>query len=117
MRALPFWLARHSNFIPADMMAVRGLDMAKLRDPEFEAASGVLLAELREHARARLIQARKQAWTIKPPLKAAFLHVALSEPYLDAIRNAGPRLATKPVDISQWRKQWILWKAAKSESY
>ena len=117
MRALPFWLARHSNFIPADMMAARGLETAKLRDPEFEAARGVLLAELREHARARLIQARKQAWTVKPQLKAAFLHVALTEPYLEAIRNAGSRLVTKPADISQWRKQWILWKAAKSENY
>lgn len=117
MRALPYWLARQSNFIPADMMVARGLDMAKLRDPAFEAARGVLFAELREHARARLIQARKLDWTIKPPLKAAFLHVALTEPYLDAIRNAGPRLDKRPVDITQWRKQWILWKAAKIESF
>ena len=117
MRALPFWLARHSNFIPSDMMAARGLNVTKLREPEFEAARGVLLAELREHATARLIQARKLDWTIKPQLKAAFLHVALTEPYLDAIRNAGSRLVQKPVDISQWRKQWIMWKAAKSESF
>lgn len=117
MRVLPHWLARHSNFIPVEMMVARGLDVTKLRDPEFEAARGVLLAELREHARERLFQARQLAWTIKPVVKPAFLHVALVEPYLDAIAKVGPKLITKPAEIAQWRKQWILWKAAKSESF
>jgi phytoene synthase len=117
LKALPQWLGQHSNFIPADMMAARGLDLEKLRAPEFEAARGVLLGELREHARARLSQARKLDWTIKPGLKPAFLHVALTESYLDALRNAGASLVKKPVELAQWRKQWILWKAAKSESF
>jgi 15-cis-phytoene synthase len=115
--ALPHWLARHSNFIPADMMRARGLDLTKLRDRQFEAARGVVLAELREHARARLNQARKLAWTIKPSLKPAFLHVALTEPYLERIRKVGTRLSRRPVELAQWRRQWILWKAAKSESF
>ncbi len=117
LRALPQWLARHSNFIPAEMMAARELDGTKLRDRDFEAARSVLLAELREHARERLIQARKLAWTITPVLKPAFLHVALTEPYLDAVGKVGSNLVTRPAEIAQWRKQWILWKAAKSESF
>ena len=117
LRALPFWLSQHSNFIPQDMMLARGIDATKLRDPNFEAATGVVLAELREHALARLIQARKSAWTIKASVKPAFLHVALTEPYLVALKSAGSKVTKRPVDIAQWRKQWILWKAAKTESY
>jgi len=117
LRNLPQWLGQHSNFIPADMMAARGLEVGKLRDKEFEAARGVLFAELREHAKARLFQARKRAWTIKPDLKPAFLHVALTEAYLETIRKAGSGLVNKPHDLAQWRKQWLLWKAAKSESF
>jgi phytoene synthase len=117
MRTLPHWLGQHSNFIPADMMAARGLDATTLRDPQFDAASGVLLSELREHATARLSLARKSAWTIKSTVMPAFLHVALTETYLALIRKAGIGLIKKPHDIAQWRKQWILWKAAKSESF
>jgi phytoene synthase len=117
LRNLSRWLAQHSNFIPDDMMVARGVDQAKLRAPDFDAATGVLLAELREHAMERLIHARKSVWTIRDSVKPAFLHVALAEPYLVFLRKAGTKVTKKPLDIAQWRKQWILWKAAKTESF
>jgi phytoene synthase len=117
LRELPRWLAQQSNFIPADMMAARGIDPAKFQAPEFEAARGVVIAELREHARARLLEARKVMWTVTSDVKPAFLPVALTEAYLEAIRKVGQSLASRPVNLMQWRKQWILWKAARSESF
>ncbi len=117
LRALPVWLARKSNFLPADLMAAKGLDANTLVQRDFEAARGVLLAELREHARARLMQARKAAWTIKPELKPAFLQVALTEARLDVLHKAGSSLVFRPADLSPWRKQWIFWKSARSESF
>lgn len=117
LRSLALWLARRSNFLPADLMDMRGLGLDNIKAPDFEAARGVMLAELREHARARLIQARKAAWTIKPELKPAFLHVALTEARLNLLTKAGSSLVFRPVDLMQWRKQWILWKAARTETF
>ena len=80
-------------------------------------AASVLLAELREKIRQRLFQARKMAWTIKPAAMPAFLHIALTDPYLNVAEKQGTKLLRHGGELSQWRKQWILWKAARSESF
>jgi 15-cis-phytoene synthase len=117
LRSLPVHLMRQQCFVPLDLLSARELKPTDLANHDFAAASGLVLAELREKARQRLHQARKMAWTIKPAAQAAFLHVSLTEPYLVAIGRQGISTFRHGAEISQWRKQWILWKSAKTESF
>jgi 15-cis-phytoene synthase len=117
LRSLPAHQRRHQCFVPLDVLSARDLTPQNLLDPNFEAATSLVLTELREKARARLLQARKMAWTIADAAQPAFLHVALTEPYLDALARAGvSALRTSPV-LAQWRKQWILWKSARTDTF
>ena len=117
MRSLPLHHKRAQCFIPLDILQQRDLKPADIWEASNSDAVSVLLAELREKARARLFQARKMSWTIKPSAMPAFLHVALTEPYLDQAAKQGVNLLRAGGELSQWRKQWILWKAARMDSF
>ncbi len=117
LRSLPLHHRRAQCFIPLDHLAVRDLKPEDLWKAANDDAVSVLLSELREKIRHRLFQARKMAWTIKPAAMPAFLHVSLTEPYLTEAVKQGTKLVRQGGDLSQWRKQWVLWKAARSESF
>ena len=75
--------------------------------PELKAA----LAELREVARAHLAQV--PIADIPPALMPAFLPAALVAPTLKRLeRNAGDPFSPRP--LPQWRRQWLLWRAARN---
>ena len=117
MRSLPLHHRRAQCFIPLDILQQRDLKPADIWVAANSDAVSVLLAELREKARVRLFQARKMSWTIKPVAMPAFLHVALTEPYLDQVAKRSVNLLRAGGELSQWRKQWILWKAARMDSF
>ncbi len=117
LRSLPLHQRRQQCFIPLDVLNARDLEPHNLSSRDHEAALGIVLAELREKARARLHEARKMAWTIKPLAQPAFLHVALTEPYLNTLAKQGTAVLRNGAEISQWRKQWVLWSSAKTESF
>ncbi len=117
LRSLPLHHRRAQCFVPLDLLAARDLQPADLWDVANDDAVAVLLAELREKARQRLLQARKAAWTIKPAAMPAFLHVSLTEPYIGEAEKQGTKLLRHGGELSQWRKQWILWKAARMECF
>ena len=117
LRTLPKQHNYSQNFVPLEMLATRDLTPADMWLPKNDDAVSVLLAEFREKARARLFQAQKMMWTIKPAAMPAFLHVALTEPYLEYASRQGAKLLRHGGDLAQWRKQWILWKAARMDSF
>ena len=45
-------------------------------------------------------------------MKPAFLPVVLVEPYLKRMERADFNPFRTPADLPQWRRQWILWRAA-----
>ena len=47
----------------------------------------------------------------------AFLHVSLTEAYLKKLNGARGNVLKTVAEIALWRKQWILWKSAKAESF
>ncbi|MBN8965253.1 MAG: squalene/phytoene synthase family protein, partial [Rhizobiales bacterium] len=73
-----------------------------------------VLAELRLQARQHLDAARAQLADAPATLMPALLPVALVRPVLARMERRGyePFAAT---DLSQWRRQWVLWRAARSE--
>jgi 15-cis-phytoene synthase len=117
LRSLPLHLRRRQCFLPLDFLKARELTPESLQDSQSEAAAGLVLSELREKARSRLFQARKMMWTIKPAAQPAFLHVALTEHYLNSLARAGVSALKTSPESAQWRKQWILWKAARTDTF
>ncbi len=117
INALPRARALKQCFLPLDMLAKRDVKPADIYLPDSEAGITVVLAELREHAKARLAEARSKAWTINTPVAPAFLHVALTDGYLRQALKRGSAALSAGIDVMQLKKQWMLWKAARSEAF
>jgi 15-cis-phytoene synthase len=117
LRMLPAQRGRLQCFIPSDMLVARDATPADVIAASNEVSVNLVIAELREKARARLSQARTMAWTIKPEAMPAFLHVALTDAYLDGLARGAESVVQKGVQLAQWRKHWVLWKAARSEMF
>jgi phytoene synthase len=113
LTAFPLHAARGQLFVPFDVLQRHG---AKPEDifagkvgPELRAA----LAETRAHARAHLAEAKVLIATAPAALAPALLPVALVRPTLDRMERRG-YVPFKPAALPQWRRQWILWRAARS---
>jgi 15-cis-phytoene synthase len=113
LTAFPLHAARGQLFVPFDVLQRHG---AKPEDifagkvsPELRAA----LAEMRAHARAHLAEVKVLIATAPAALAPALLPVALVRPTLDRMERRG-YAPFKPAVLPQWRRQWILWRAARS---
>jgi 15-cis-phytoene synthase len=113
MRALPVHAGRGQSYLPADLLAKHSVDresvFARQASPELLAA----LAELRSVARRHLEKARRLIGSIDPAVLPAFLPLALVGPQLDRMEHAGSDPFRSTGDLSQLRRQWILWRAAR----
>jgi 15-cis-phytoene synthase len=113
LRALP-WHARSGQvYLPADILAHYGVtreDIVTGRGgPGLRRACADLRARAREHLKA--FEAARP--TIAPSAGAAFLPVALVQPYLDAMERASYDPLNTPVELPRWRRLWRLWRAAR----
>lgn len=104
-------------FFPQDWLAQRSLRATDIYASESDVAMSGVLAETRALAQKRLAELRNVVWTIKPSVAAAFLHVAVTKPILAKAQARGTGILRQGCDISALRKQWVLWKAAKSELF
>lgn len=117
MRSLPRHRAMARCYVPLDLLKQHGIAAADVIAGESTVALELVLSELCEKIRLRLGQARKLSSTIKPSLMPAYLHVSLTDAYLNKLDRARMSVLKSGAEISQWRKQLILWKAAKAERF
>ncbi|MGE0240984.1 MAG: phytoene/squalene synthase family protein [Parvibaculaceae bacterium] len=116
MRALPMTRARGQCFVPKDTLERHDLSPAHLlaaRNPEGLAA---VLAELRAHAAKRLAEARAKAAAITPEAFPAYLPASLTPLYLARLAKLGARSLTEIAEVPQWRRQWALYRNARSQT-
>ena len=71
------------------------------------------LAELRAFARANFNDFAARRAELPAAVIPAFLTVALVPAYLDRMERRDYDPFTTPVDVPQWRRQWLLWRAAR----
>jgi len=113
MRALPIHAARGQSYMPADLLRAHGVNrqtiLAGQTSPELVAA----LAELRSVARRHLEAVRRLSTGLDPDIFPAVLPVALVAPQLDRMDRKDFDPFGPIIDISQLRRQWILWRAAR----
>lgn len=113
LRSFPLHASRGALYIPADVLAGHGASVAGVlagqTSPELLAA----LADMRERARAHLAQATGPLSRLPADAAPAFLTVSLVRPYLQQMERPGYDPFRTPADLPQWRRQWILWRAAR----
>ena len=112
LKAFPIHAGRGQLFVPLEILERHGTDRQAVAggqaSPELRAA----LAELRLHARRHLGAARSMIASASPAVLPALLTVALAGPMLARMerRDYDPFV---PVEIAQWRRQWLIWRAAR----
>lgn len=113
MRALPWHAARGQMYLPADLLARHGVGTQTVfkgeSSPELKAA----LAELRGHARHHLGRVRQKIAEVPARAAAVFLPVALVEPMLSKMDAKDFDPLRGSAELSQLKRQWILWRAAR----
>jgi 15-cis-phytoene synthase len=114
LRALPFHASRGQIFLPVDVMARHGVRRDWVLAGRADDGLLSALAEMRALARHHLKTARAALGELKAVARPAFLPGALVEPYLEAMEGADYDPFRTPVEIAQWRRQFRLWRAARS---
>jgi phytoene synthase len=104
--------SRRQLYLPLDMLGRHGAErediFARRATPELRAA----LAELRLYARRHLAAAHAKVANVPEALLPALLPAALVRQTLAAMERADYD-PFKPRRIAPWRRQWLLWRAAR----
>jgi len=110
--ALPVHSARRQLYLPVDLMQRYGAEAADAFAGNATTEFRAVLAELRLRARHHLNAARGLLNDAPPEIAPALLPVALVRPALDRMERRTYR-PFAPSEMPQWRRQWILWRAAR----
>ena len=112
LRLFPRHAARRQIFISVDILQRYGVSTDDIfsgkATPELRAA----LAEMRLHIRGHLTVAQERLAAAPQAVLPAFLPLALVRPSLSLMERNGYDPFVPP-QVPQWRRQWILWRAAR----
>jgi phytoene synthase len=112
LRAFPIHAARGQLYLPLELMERHGASRGDILAGRASAELLATLAELRGIARAHFAAYRRSAGSLPAILAPALLPVALVPAYLAKLDRRAGRPFTV-ADVPQWRRQWILWRAAR----
>ncbi|OLP59986.1 phytoene synthase [Xaviernesmea oryzae] len=110
----PIHRSRGQVFFPLDLLAATGLDREGFLQGEDKAALGRAVDAMIGLGREHLAKARQAARGLAPSLRPAFVPVALAQPVFDRAAHVGAQLFEQPITPPQWRRQWRMWRAARS---
>jgi phytoene synthase len=113
MRALPWHFARGQVYVPNETLAKQGVRREELIAGQVSPQAHAALAELRAFARVHLNGFAASLPSLPENLRPALLGVALCEPHLKAMEKPGYEPLKTIVELPQWKRQWILWRAAR----
>jgi phytoene synthase len=113
LRALPIHASRGQLYLPADLMQRYGAQTADVLAGHASTELRAVLAELRLRARQHLTAASETLSTAPPEVLPALLPAVLVRPALDRMEQRDYQ-PFAPSELPQWRRQWALWRAARS---
>jgi phytoene synthase len=114
LRALPTHATRGQIYLPADVLGRHRAEPADLLAGKETTELRAALAELRLRARQHLTAGHALLHAAPASALPALLPVALVRPALGRMERRRYR-PFRPDDIAQWRRQWALWRAARSD--
>jgi 15-cis-phytoene synthase len=112
MRALPWHAASGRFFAPVECLAAHGGE-AYVEAGRASASLRAALADLRRRARDHLQKFDALAAKAKGRGGVVFLPVRLCEPCLRQMERPDYDPLRTLIELPQWRRQWILWRAAR----
>jgi 15-cis-phytoene synthase len=111
LQAFPQHAARGRIYIPLDVLDRHGVAGGDLTRGQASAGLRGAINEMIALARARLDEARRTWGELPIAARPALLPVALVSPLLARIAANGDPF--RPVTLAPWRRQWLLWRAAR----
>jgi len=111
LRAFPLHAARRQLYMPLDLIERHGVEQEDIFAGGSSENLRAALADLQEVARRHLLAAHQQIATLPDAALPAFLPVALVRPSLDRLARRDP---FAPAELSPWRRQWVIWRAARN---
>jgi phytoene synthase len=111
LKAFPQHAARGQLYVPVETLERHGVRRAEVIAGTAGAGLRAALTEIAGQARERLAQAAHHWPSVPLAARPAFLPLAWVAPLLARIERNPDPLA--PIDLPQWRRQWLLWRAAR----
>jgi 15-cis-phytoene synthase len=112
LAAFSIHAGRGQVFVPLEILARHGATRQQVLGGQATPQLHEALAELRLHARRHLRAAQQRLAAAPPAVMPALLPVALAGPTLARMGRRGYDPFT-PLEIAAWRRQLILWRAAR----
>ncbi|MDJ1157121.1 phytoene/squalene synthase family protein [Chelatococcus sp. SYSU_G07232] len=113
LRAFPWHAARGQLYVPMDVLARSGVTRDDVVSGRGGPGLAAALGEMRLAARGHYEQAAALLPALPMAVRAALLPLALVPAYLARMERRDYDPFRMVVDLPQWRKQWILWRAAR----
>jgi phytoene synthase len=112
LKAFPLHAARGQLFVPLEVLERHGTGRQDVAGGRATPQLRVALTELRQRARHHLREAQELLAAAPPAVLPALLPVALAPPMLARMerRDYDPFV---PLEIAPWRRQWLIWRAAR----
>ncbi|MDK1492271.1 phytoene/squalene synthase family protein [Sinorhizobium sp. 7-81] len=114
---LPVHCRRGQVYLPAELLRATGLDretlLAGSNTETIDRAIRAFCGLGRDH----LAKARQGIGSISSANFFAFTPVALAEPVFDRAEAAGASLLQRPIQPSQWQRQWRMWRASRRKRF
>jgi phytoene synthase len=111
IRAFPVHAARRQLYVPIELLGRHGVRPDEIFAGKSSAGLNAAIADLRSLARRHLAAAHEHVMALSREALPAFLPVALVRPWLDRLDRCD---AFAPAEISLWRRQWLIWRAARN---
>jgi 15-cis-phytoene synthase len=111
LRSFPADVARRQMFVPQELLDRHGVTRAAIEARQVSPELRAVLAELRDHAESAFAAFRHAAMEIPERCAPAFLAAAVVPLSLAKLGRAADPFGT--VELPQWRRQWIIWRAAR----
>jgi len=113
LRAVPLHASRGQIYLPADVLARHQVDPQTVLGGHTSPQLLNALKELREKARENYKDLDRLLPSLPRQAQPAFLPLVLADAYLARMERRGYDPFKTPVEISQFRRQWKLWRAAR----
>jgi 15-cis-phytoene synthase len=112
-RSFAFHASRGKIFLPEEILAGHEAARADILAGRSSGEVRAALADFRRQARGHLDRIRNGVAELPDRLVPALLPVALVGPYLARMERRDYQPFRTDVEVPQWRKQWLLWRAAR----
>jgi 15-cis-phytoene synthase len=113
-RSFAYHASRGKIFLPDEVLARHGVGRADVLAGRMSAVLRAALADWCEEARGHLDRIRDRVAQLPDHFLPALLPVALVRAYLARMERPDYEPFRTAVEVPQWQKQWLLWRASRN---